>query len=269
MKTAIVIISHYNAWSPKQLISLLDQIHDIPAGYPFSVRIVVNQAEDRLIELPEKYANVNIYYRKNSGYNIGAWDYGWRQSPQADYYLFLQDECVILKTGWLKAFIKSISHPKVGLVGESLILWNSTWSQVDKLRKHKGLGPVIIFGKELSWGDGVNFFLTKHNIKYSKFADHLQALVLCSRYDTLERINGFLCCESKDEAICSEIAISKSVQAIGLSIRQLRFRPFKYIHHPQWDAEREASKHFFWLLKRAANIYIPRVLTQYIREFFH
>ncbi len=35
--------------------------------------------------------------RENTGFNIGAWDYGWRHLPPYDYYLFLQDDCFIVR----------------------------------------------------------------------------------------------------------------------------------------------------------------------------
>jgi hypothetical protein len=41
--------------------------------------------------------------RENTGFNIGAWDYGWRHLPPYDYYLFLQDDCFIVRPLWLKA----------------------------------------------------------------------------------------------------------------------------------------------------------------------
>ena len=67
MKPALVVISHYNAWEPHQLIALLDQTKAIPAGHPFRCRVVVNQADPKLLQLPDRHADVEVLYRPNTG----------------------------------------------------------------------------------------------------------------------------------------------------------------------------------------------------------
>jgi hypothetical protein len=266
MKPAVVIISYYNGRSSDRVLALLAQMKDIESGYPFSVIVVVNQEEKRVLELPTKYADVRVYYRENYGYNIGAWEYGWRQSPAAEYYLFLQDECVILKRGWLRSFVRAADCRRIGLIGESLIQWNSTWDQVDEMRKRMGSGNCTVFGQEVSWGEGMKLFMKRYGIPHDSFADHIQALVMFARRDILQLVSGFALGQNKDEAICSEIAISKKVQAMGLKIRQIGFLPFKYIHHPQWDDDRRNAATFLWRVRRFINMYLPRGMNQCVRR---
>ncbi|WP_435018059.1 hypothetical protein TA3x_000003 [Tundrisphaera sp. TA3] len=257
MKDALVIISHYNAWPATQLVSLLDQMREIPAGHPFRARIVVNQAEDKPLELPERHRGIDVFYRENVGYNIGAWDHGWKQEPKADFYLFLQEECVILRPGWLRDFIRAASDPRVGLVGESLELWQQTWEQIDYYRDLAGNVPMTVFGRDCSWSEANRMFLDKHGIRAGSGSDHLQSLILGMRGDVLEKIGGFPLGVTKDEAICSEVAISKAVQALGLRIRQVGLRRFTRIHHPQWEAERAESHRIGWMVGRAFETYLP------------
>ena len=91
-------------------------------------------------------------------------------------------------------------------------------------------------------------------------AAHLQSLVLFARREILERIDGFPIGHDKIRAIASEFAISKRVIARGCQIRQVGWRPFKYILHPQWQSLRDESAaikwHFAKLYRRALN---PRV----------
>ena len=91
---------------------------DIPSGHPFRCLVVVNRAIDRDLELPERHRDVEILYRENVGYNIGAWEHGWRVAAPAEYYLFLQEECRIVRPDWLGSSTRLLADPKVGLVGE-------------------------------------------------------------------------------------------------------------------------------------------------------
>jgi hypothetical protein len=47
MNSFLVIDSHDNAWPTDQLLALLDQIREIPAGRAFGCRVVVNRAVDQ------------------------------------------------------------------------------------------------------------------------------------------------------------------------------------------------------------------------------
>ena len=245
-KSAVVVVSHYNAWPTDQLVALLDQMNAVPAGHPFTVRVVVNQAEDKRLVLPERHAHVAIFHRENTGYNIGAWEHGWRQEPRADYYLFLQEECVIVRPNWLRAFLRKVDRPGVGVVGEIIGFYNTTWEDINETAAKWKSDPNTL---------GYRAYMTSQGIRYGELADHLQSLVLCLRRETLEAIGGFRIGISKYEAIACEIGISKSVQALGLRISQLGIRPFRYINHPQWEEDRQFAARPGWVLRRIASLY--------------
>ena len=235
MKSALIVVSHYNAWPTDNLIALLDQIAQVPAGHPFRCRVVVNQAEPKPLELPPRHADVEVLYRENTGYNIGAWNLGWRADPAADFYLFLQEECKILRPDWLKAFVDLLVKPEVGLVGESHFWSGYSWARADyywrnirlsRGRDQEGRVPLMIAVRDV---------LIERQIPFGKNAGHLQSLVLAARRDVLEAIDGFMIGRSYADAIGTEVAISKQVEALGFQVRQVGIGAFRYIIHPQWQ----------------------------------
>jgi hypothetical protein len=233
MNSALVVISHYNAWPTDQLVALLDQIQEIPSGHPFRCLVVVNQAVDRPLELPAEHASVEILYRENTGYNIGAWDHGWRTASPADYYLFLQEECRIVRPDWLGSFVRQLSRSGVGLVGESLAWPGLKWNRLDYLfiACEYQSGPVE---PPISFIDGVRRYLDSKGIPIGKTGEHLQSFILGTRREVLEAIDGFRIGHTKGDAISCEIGISRAVASKGLAIKQIGILPFRYILHPQW-----------------------------------
>ena len=139
----LVVISHYNAWSSDQLIALLDQMWTVPAGYPFQTRVVVNRAEPHELALPSRYQSVEVVYRENVGFNIRAWEQGWREPPVFDAYLFLQEECQIVRPGWLRAFVQaSKNSPSDSLVRASAAtilgsIWRATLQYAESYRIYR------------------------------------------------------------------------------------------------------------------------------------
>jgi hypothetical protein len=128
----IVIISYWAGRTIKPLLCLLRQIDEIKAGYDFDLAVVCN-ADNALntnfcLNLSDK--EIKCFIRENIAYNIGAWDYGWRNLSDYDNYLFLQDDCFIVRENWLKAFVdKFYASQNLGLLGES-INWKTTWEEV-------------------------------------------------------------------------------------------------------------------------------------------
>ena len=252
-QSCLVVISHYNVWATDQLIALLDQTKSVPAGHPFRCRVVVNQAEPKPLDLPSRHADVEILYRENTGYNIGAWDLGWRQDPLFDIYLFLQEECVILKAGWLRAYIRRLSNPKVGLVGESMDWKGMTWA---RLARYFQMFPFDskIDGHFVPISEGLRISLERLGIDPGSTGEHLQSLVFCTRRAVLEATDGFLIGHTYAEATTAEMAASKRVQALGLRTCEVGFRSFSYINHPQWT-QRKANLVRTFL--RVAEPYLP------------
>jgi hypothetical protein len=233
MKSALVVISHYNAWPTDQLVALLGQLRSVPSGYPFRCLVVVNQAVDRPLDLPPEHADVEILYRENTGYNIGAWDYGWRTGDRADYYLFLQEECKILRPDWLGAFVRRLVRPKVGLVGESMNYRGLSWDRLDYFKRfdfYPGARGEPVLGDM----QGVRRFLTSKGVPVGWTGEHLQSLIIATRRDVLEAIDGFMIGASKGDAIACEFGISLAAVAKGWKLEQVGLLPFHYIDHPQW-----------------------------------
>jgi hypothetical protein len=262
MKSALVIVSHYNAWPTDQLISLLDQMREVPSGHPFRCLIVVNQAVDRPLELPTRHSGHEILYRENTGYNIGAWEYGWRTADPAEYYLFLQEECQIVSPDWLGAFVRLLSRPKVGLVGECMAWPGLSWKRTEYY--HTGQLYLGAPGDpSISHIDGVRRYLRAKGIPLGKTGEHLQSLILATRRDVLETIDGFMIGRSKGDAIACEIAISLSVVAKGMKIKQVGTCPFRHILHPQWL---DLDKGSFTLLINFVDRFVPLPMTRVVRN---
>ncbi len=228
-----MVVSHYNAWPADKLIALLDQTRSIDAALPFHTRVVVNQALDKPLNLPARFQDVECLYRENSGYNIGAWDSGWRTPPRFDHYLFLQEECQILKPGWLKAFVALTEQPNVGLVGESLV-WERPWPELEATLQRPVSDDFQIDGRPVDHFECYYENLSRLGIERGADGSHLQSLVYAARREVLERIGPFPLGQDYGAAVTTEICLSKKVLALGLEIRQVRFLPFSYVLHPQW-----------------------------------
>ncbi len=229
-----IIVSHYNRWPTTQLVALLDQIHTIPAGAPFAVTVVVNQELPEPLVLPERHAGTDVLYRENTGYNIGAWEHGWRQRPGFDHYLFLQEECRILRPGWLAPFRRLAARPSVGAIGESLHWAGLSWQRLR--RQYRDLPFVApVDGRQVPFSAGIQAGLNRLGLAEGATGAHLQSLVLYLRRDVLEAIGGFRIGLTYGEATIAEVAISKQVAALGLKVREVGPGSFRYILHPQWQ----------------------------------
>lgn len=227
---ACLVVSHYNAWPEDKLLALLDQTMRIASGIPFHTRVVVNQAVDRRLELPARFAHVEVLHRPNTGYNIGAWEHGWRTGPAFPTYLFVQEECQILRRGWMEAFDREASKPEVGLVGESVVCdcsWDLLMTDPPETVEGVSQGDPAFFA-------GLYAGLLRLGVAPGDDGRHLQSLAFAARREVLERIDGFPLGGDWMECVVAEVAISKKVQAAGLETAQIDRRRFRYVLHPQW-----------------------------------
>ena len=230
---SLVVISHYNAWSADQLVALLDQIAAVPAGAAFDTCIVVNQAKAGELELPERHRHVPVLYRDTTGYNIGAWDLGWRSNPGHDCYLFLQEECRIVRPGWLRAHRRLAMRPGIGLVGEAMQWHGRSWKRL-RWEYRNAMFEHPVEGGQVAYPIGIQAGLSAAGLPLGRTGMHLQSLVLCARRQVLEAIDGFPIGRTYGEAVVAEVAISKRVAALGLKVREVGPGSFRYILHPQW-----------------------------------
>jgi hypothetical protein len=195
----------------------------------------VNQETPTPLALPGRPSVTDVLYRRNTGYNIGAWDLGWRVSPEYPAYLFMQEECQVVRQGWLKAFVDKASLPLVGLVGECLSSdWDFPWDVLAERAKDQELPEHLVDGRPADRVSCYLNFFKKHGILAGSKGDHLQSLILFVRREVLQVLNGFPIGLNYGEAIAAEIGISKRVQALGLKICEVGPEPFCYVHHPQW-----------------------------------
>ncbi len=261
---ALVIVSHYNAWEPDRLIALLDQMDATPAGYPYRRRVVVNQAVDRPLVLPERHRDVAVSYRENTGYNIGAWNFGWKQEPPAEFYLFVQEECQILKDNWLGAFVTPLQDPKVGLVGESLKWRGFTWPRVEYYYRGSTYDSHACPDSPVPLDRAIHAVLAAEQIPPGRRAAHLQSLILATRRECLLATDGFLIRNAYGDAVGAEVATSKRLEALGYRVVQVGARPFEYISHPQWYAAATDTKR---RLFRTVEPFLPIRLADGIHHF--
>lgn len=259
--SSLIVISHYNAWPTDQLVALLDQAAAIPAGAPFEVCVVVNQATPALLRLPERHAGTRVLHRENIGYNIGAWEHGRRRNPGYDCYLFLQEECVILRAGWLRAYRRLAMQPRVGLVGESLHWAGLGWDRLArKYRDHAFAEPVD--GRSVPIPVGIRAGLRRLGIADGPTGAHLQSLILCARCEVLEAIGGFGLGLNYGDATIVEVAISKKVEALGLKVREVGPGSFRYVLHPQWRERQGVGRS----IGRAIARWMPAGVAEWVRR---
>lgn len=231
-----VIVSYYDERDDGELIRLLRQLRETGAGTRFDLRVVVNSDRGRALRLPDDLSSVHATVRQNSGFNIGAWNHGWQAHPGYASYLFLQDECEIVRPDWLERYEALLEDPEVGAVGESLLLWTG-WSRFAR-EWPEATAACEAMAKDL-------------RIDLGKSPSHLQTLVIGASAACLEATGGFLVADGKAKAIATEIMFSRLCVDRGFAIRQSAWRPFEFIMHPQWRSLRGDSARPAWSVGRA------------------
>jgi hypothetical protein len=66
---------------------------------------------------------------------------------------------------------------------------------------------------------------------------HLRSLVWGFSNESLSRLGGFPIGSTKEECIASEIAVSKKIEQLGLSVTQISDTPFTFFKHEEWRAD--------------------------------
>ncbi|MFO0824981.1 MAG: glycosyltransferase [Gemmataceae bacterium] len=232
--SVLVVVSYYAGRPIQPLIQLLDSMTKFPAGANYSVRVVVNRDGEESISLPERHRGVEVQYRPNTGYNIGAWEAGWRAAPAHDAYLFVQDECRVIRADWVGAFLRA-QQSSVGLVGECESPdWDAPWTVLATRFRGQVFKEHAINGMPAERVDCYLDFFRRQGIPHGPRGDHLQSLVLFATRVNLERVGGFPEGGNYGEAIAAEIGMSKKIQAAGLTLARVGAEPFHFIEHPQW-----------------------------------
>jgi hypothetical protein len=247
--SCLVVVSYYDQRPTETLLALLDQAMSIDAGLPFDLCVVVNAENETLTRLPERQKAVEVLHRQNRGLNVGAWQYGWEANPNYDFYLFLQDECVIRRRGWLAAIADAARDRTVGFVGEGIDCYES-WETFDRCWP-----PIAAEAHRMAADQG---------IALGTRPDYVQTLIVGARREVLEHTGGFVVGDGKMGACAGEILTSVRARAKGLRNVQVAWRPFEYIRHPQWDDLRAVSGGWRWQLSRAMHLYLPSSINRLI-----
>lgn len=236
----LVVVAHYAARPADQLVRLLDTMAAHAPGLRYAVRVVVNRDGREEVDLPPRHAGAEVVYRPNAGYNVAAWEAGWRAGPAYAGYLFLQSECRVVRPGWVAAFAAAADSPGVGAVGECLSPdWDAPWPVLAERFRGHALREHAVAGRPAERVDCYLDFFRRHGIPPGERGDHLQTLAVFARRAVLERVGGFPPPgDGYGEAIAAEIGFSKRVQAVGLAVAQVAAAAFEYVEHPQWRHRR-------------------------------
>jgi len=225
-----VIVASWSGSNSDSVARLVSGMHDHTAGIDFNLYCCINGEG---FTLPDSLSArfTRVFRRENLGFNLGAWDYCWRNLPGHDYFLFLQDECFIRRRNWLKGFLSAYRRlPGAGLVGEN---YNTRWSKPWDTLTDEAYSRRIAKRARC-----YRFWLEQRNIPIGSHAGHLATVAQFTSREVLEQVGGFDICESYDEAIAAEIAFSRKCINAGMGIAQADVRRHFFIGHPQWPCDR-------------------------------
>lgn len=230
-----VVISYWNGRSTRNLLRLLGQMARVQAGAPFDVLVVCNGGDRRPLNPGGSVGRV--LNRENTGYNIGAWEAGWRHAAGYEFYMFLQDECFLKRSGWVSEFQYRMEGDRgIGLLGESMMWDQMTWEYI-RAATDRDLGRQVWARDDATHPlEQYQAFLDARGIPRGEIGAHLQSLVLFTSRRVLEEIGGLPCGRTYREAVACEIGISRLIAAKGYRIAKVRGEAFSLIGHRQWTA---------------------------------
>ena len=248
-----VVVSTWTGHPANLLHSLCESMAQHPAGVQYHLFLSANGTE---YSVPAEVAPLftRIFIRENSGYNLGAWDYAWRRLSGYDRFLFLQDECRVVKDNWLRRFNQRFeATPRCGLVGENLKRsWDKPWSDL--------CDPQLLSSKdEVSVTKAVQarrfrIILDTWGIHEGATARHMTTVVQFTSRSILEEVNGYNLGQTKKEAMAAEIGFSRKVEAKGYALVQIGRHRHSVIAHRQWP-----PNHLLARLKRS---FLKRVVGE-------
>ncbi|MGE0742036.1 MAG: glycosyltransferase [Hyphomonadaceae bacterium] len=233
--TTLVVISFYDRRPTGNLERLLASMQTHAAGAAFDVVVVVNRTSDAPLAMP---ASVEVLERENLGMNIGAWDHGWRSKPGYDAYLFLQDECYVVRENWLTAFLDGARDGGVGLIGESINpAWDKPWPALRQHYAGARMPDHTIDGRPADRVDVYLDFMRRAGVEPGASGRHLRSLVWFATRPTLQAIDGFPIGANYGECIGAEIAVSRKVEALGKRVEQVSPEEFRFIRHVEYNRD--------------------------------
>lgn len=233
-----VVVCYYVGQDVKHLHRLLGQMLRTPAGAPFDLRVVVNGGDQRPLTLPARFdpLRARIEDRPNRGYNIEAWDVGWRLDPAYDYYLFLQAECHLKRPNWVAEFeFRAGNDPGVGLIGETIMWDRQSWAFI-RTATDRDLGAHAWPAGEPDHPlDTYQRLIAARGVPLGDVGTHLPSIIWFAPRAVLEAVGGFpLIGTTYREAVACEVATSRLVEAKGFRVATIRGEAFHFIGHRQW-----------------------------------
>jgi hypothetical protein len=169
--------------------------------------------------------------------NIGAWDAAYRVFPDYDYYVFLQDECVLIDPLYQEKYISKLSTRSMGMTGECINpKWNSTW---DLMRQSPLNYPIKSSSGEVITDRISNYlhYFRRWGIDPGETGSHLRSLTWGFTSECLRAINGFPIGLNKEQCIAAEIGVSRKVASLGFEFGPVSDSPFACFRHQEWRAD--------------------------------
>lgn len=226
----LIVVSHYDLRSKKILRDLISSL----IGGQFDIVVVVNNDFVDSVRRDMFCPGVARINRPNTGMNIGAWNCAFHEFPNYEYYIFLQDECVIKNFSFVEAYVARLSDAKIGMIGESVnFKWNMDWNLISSSFLNYDV-RVNNLANKVGRVEYYLYMMQKWGVEPGVTGRHLRALVWALSREVLLKINGFPIGDSKEECIAAEIAVCKSVEQLGLRVEQVDIDAFKYIQHSEW-----------------------------------
>jgi hypothetical protein len=228
----LVVISHYAGRQLDGLNELITQISVITKNILIVINSDLNSSEHK-----DFYNGFPVIIRPNTGMNIGAWNSAFENYPDYKFYIFLQDECSVVRPDFLDAYKKELSLSGVGMTGESInFKWDISWQRMLQSPLNY-LTDFFSDGHRLSRVEYYLRLLGAWKIYPGSTGRHLRALVWGFNQSSLSQLNGFPLGSSKEECIASEIAVSKKIEELGLRVTQISSIPFYYFKHQEWRVD--------------------------------
>lgn len=228
----LIVISHYAGRDIRHLSALVSRIQRVTKN----ILIIIN--DDQAIRDTEAvFMGFSVIVRPNFGMNIGAWNCAFEKFPIYKFYIFLQDECSLLRDDFLVAYENELARHDTGMTGESInYKWDKPWSEMLK--------------SPLNYRVSNNFYrveyylylMDKWEINPGLTGRHLRSLVWGFNNDSLRRLGGFPIGLSKEECIAAEIAVSRKIEQLGLRVTQISASPFSFFSHSEWRTDGLSKK---------------------------
>lgn len=232
MKTRI-IISHYSVRPLGELRQLLKQL----SGYRDQICVVINQEADAPVH--DLIASVQVLTNPNLGMNIGAWNRGFLDDPDADLYFFLQDECFLKRDGFIQASIDRFrKDARLGMLGETI---NRRWAHPWPVLLTSGLNQMtpehFVGGIPAGRVSAYLSAMKGWGVDPGCSAEHLRSLVWAFPGAVLRLLGGFPVGANRGECVAAEIAVSRKVVSLGYHFDQISDVPFFYFGHSEWRSD--------------------------------